>query len=296
MTIAGSNMYGTNTAESDIDKRGVCVPPKNVLLGFARNFEQQEVPGEDTTIFSLKKFIDLAASCNPNIIELLYAPKDCVQTSHDTWKELLKHRDKFLSAEAFVTFCGYATSQLKRIQTHRGWLLNPPTEKPRRADYGLEETGSGFRELVKGIDITEIDPKAVGVIKNEKRYKSALDTWNQYENWKRTRNPKRAALEATYGYDCKHAGHLVRLLRMLKQVLLEGTLTVRRSDAKELLEIRNGKWSYQELMEQTDALKAELTEIFENKKYVVPRHSNKLELSDLCAELHEFHWRHHAQS
>lgn len=54
MTYAGSRMYGTTTPTSDIDKRGICVPPKKVMFGFAKDFEQQKVPGEDTVIFSLK--------------------------------------------------------------------------------------------------------------------------------------------------------------------------------------------------------------------------------------------------
>ena len=61
MTVAGSRMYGTNIATSDIDRRGVCVPPKVVVYGFARNFNQQEFEGEDTTVFALQKFMQLAA-------------------------------------------------------------------------------------------------------------------------------------------------------------------------------------------------------------------------------------------
>ena len=46
----------------------------------------------------------------------------------------------------------------------------------------------------------------------------------------------------------KHAMHLVRLLRMGEEALLTGELLVKRPDAKELLEIRAGSWSYDDLV------------------------------------------------
>jgi len=130
MTIAGSRMYGMSTPQSDVDKRGVCIPPKNVVLGFARNFDQQEVPGEDTVIFGLGKFLKLASECNPNVIELLFAPEECIETNSTYWKKIQERRHDFLSAEAFKKFNGYAMGQLKRIRSHRNWLLNPPKSKP----------------------------------------------------------------------------------------------------------------------------------------------------------------------
>lgn len=290
MTIAGSRMYGTDTPESDVDKRGVCVPPKNSLLGFARNFEQQEVPGEDTVIYSLKKFMQLAVDSNPNIIELLFAPKECVETTSPTWKKLLEHRHKFLSAKCFHTFTGYAISQLKRIRGHRSWLLTPPTHKPTREEFGLGESGQGVRELARGIDISTISPEATQIIEKEKRYKSALTKWSQYENWKKTRNPARAKLEAQFGFDTKHAMHLIRLLRSGEEILVTGKLTVRRVDAQNLLDIRKGVYTYDEIVREAELRKQRLEDIYNKKRYVVPHKAPVEELSDLCAELHEFHW------
>jgi predicted nucleotidyltransferase len=290
MTLAGSHMYGTSTPTSDIDKRGVCVPPRNVVMGFARNFDQQEFPGEDTTVFALTKFMKLAADCNPNIIELIFAPKECIQHIHPTWERLLTRKQDFLSGEAFHTFTGYAVSQLKRIRTHRDWLLKPPTHKPTREEYGLEETGTGIRDLVKGTDASKISGELVDLLERERHYKAAMTTWGQYETWKKERNQTRSALEADFGYDTKHAGHLVRLLRMGKEILTQGTLTVRRPDAEELLAIRRGKWTYDQLMANVDPLKAELETIYQAGSYPLPKKANKEALSDFCVELHEFHW------
>ena len=291
MTLAGSRMYGTSTPESDIDKRGVCIPPKNVLLGFANEFEQEDYSNEDTVVFSLKKFMKLASACNPNIIELLFAPEEAIITTSATWEILKNRRDEFLSAKAYHTFTGYAMGQLKRIRTHRAWLLNPPDHKPTRKEFGLGKAGQGVRELSKGVDVAEIDSDVIRVIEKEKKHKAALTYWSQYNNWKENRNKKRAALEAKHGYDTKHASHLVRLLRMGQEILTTGDLTVKRPDASELLAIRKGKWSYDELIDNVKPLQDKLETIYRERTYVVPHSVDINKLSDLCAELHEAFWR-----
>lgn len=72
------------------------------------------------------------------------------------------------------------------------------------------------------------------------------------------RNPARAALEARYGYDTKHAMHLVRLLRMGREVLQRGEVLVRRPDAAELLAIRHGEWSFERVVAEAHELLAAL--------------------------------------
>lgn len=295
MTIGGSKMYGTSTPQSDTDKRGVCVPPKNVVFGFARRFDVQKVEGEDTEVYALMKYMALVAENNPNIMELLYAPDDCVLKSTPTWEKLRERRDSFLSAKCYHTFSGYAHNQLKRIRGHREWLRDPPTHKPTRTEFGLGESGQGVRELAQGVDVFEISEEAKIVIEKEKRFKTALTRWNQYQEWKEKRNPARAELEAKYGFDTKHAAHLVRLLRMGHEILTKGTLIVRRPDAEELLAIRNGLYSYDELMEKVDALETSLTKIYEEGTYVVPFSPAKTEISDFAVELHDYHWTHHAK-
>ena len=85
-------------------------------------------------------------------------------------------------------------------------------------------------------------------MQREKQYRNARQEWEQYQNWKVTRNVARAALEAKHGFDTKHAAHLVRLLRMCREILETGKVNVRREDREELLAIRNGAWTYERLV------------------------------------------------
>ena len=79
-------------------------------------------------------------------------------------------------------------------------------------------------------------------------HKQAKEKHKNYWSWVENRNPARHELEEKYGYDCKHALHLVRLMRMAEEILAEGKVLVKRPDAQELLAIRNGAWSLEKLL------------------------------------------------
>ena len=66
----------------------------------------------------------------------------------------------------------------------------------------------------------------IAYLQKENAYNRAVQMWEQYNKWKDTRNEKRAALEAKYGYDTKHGMHLIRLMRQCKEILETGTLNV----------------------------------------------------------------------
>lgn len=87
---------------------------------------------------------------------------------------------------------------------------------------------------------------------NRNEYVAAREAWENYWTWKKNRNVTRSALEEQHGYDTKHAMHLVRLLRMGAEALETGVLNVRRPDADELLAIRNGAWTYEQVIEYAE--------------------------------------------
>lgn len=65
---------------------------------------------------------------------------------------------------------------------------------------------------------------------------------------------KRKNLVKKYGYDCKNAAHLVRLLRMGIEFLKDGELHVLREDAQQLLEIKRGEWKLEQVQAEADRL------------------------------------------
>ncbi len=99
--------------------------------------------------------------------------------------------------------------------------------------------------------ITETRPRLIlKYISDE--YKKAKENHRGYWEWKDNRNQKRSELEEEFGYDTKHAMHLVRLLRMGEEILSGEGVIVKRPDADELLSIRAGSWGYEKLVKYAE--------------------------------------------
>jgi predicted nucleotidyltransferase len=111
-----------------------------------------------------------------------------------------------------------------------------------------------------------VDSNFIEMAKAERDYYRELTHWNQYQGWLKDRNAGRAALEAKFGYDTKHAMHLFRLLRMAKEIALYQTINVDRTDidADELRDIRfNGSIHYDDLEAMAKKEEREVEEAFE---------------------------------
>jgi hypothetical protein len=64
---------------------------------------------------------------------------------------------------------------------------------------------------------------------------------------------KRKALVKQFGYDTKNAAHLIRLLRMGIEFMKDGELNVFRTmDAPQLLEIKRGEWTLEQVKAEAD--------------------------------------------
>lgn len=268
-TVYGSRAYGLATESSDTDLRGVFVPAPLAFHGYLEPPDQLE-PSAERVLYEIRKLFRLAAVCNPTVIEVLFTdPEDHVTVTPEG-RRLLEHRREFLSRLAGDSFGKYGLAQLRRIRTHRRWLLSPPRRKPERVDYGLPERLTIPRDeqgaaeaMLRDDRLAEVDlpPSFLELLDRERRYRTAAREWQQYEEWKRQRNPVRAELEARYGYDTKHAMHLIRLLRMAGEILASGDVRVRRPDAEELLAVRRGALSFDVLLAQAEALGSRLKEL-----------------------------------
>lgn len=334
----GSHAYGTNTATSDEDFKGIAIPPKNYFLGTMHRFEQAELkaPDPDAVIYDIRKFFNLAADCNPNIIEVLHTDPSDHFLVDPIGEIILEHKDAFLSKKIKHTFLGYSIAQLKRIKTHKRWIMNPPTHPPTRKELGLPEQTlipadqlmAAQAEIQKELDRFQFDfmegleesrkievrntvtgmlaelkittdqhwqasARKIGLSDNfiqlmqrEREYAGAKREWDQYQNWKKTRNMARAMLEEKFGYDTKHAYHLVRLIRMCREILTTGVVLVKRPDREELLAIRNGAWTYDQLIEFAEREEQKLNELY-NMSNVLPKSPDKEMLDKLCIKLVE---------
>lgn len=168
LCIHGSQSYGLNTQQSDVDVKGIMIPPAEIRSHLFENFEQSlnskvieenygylknpNNPKFESTVYSLDKFLKLASDVNPNIIELLFVDEDDVIYSDSLANKLRENRNLFLSTRAKFSLLGYSHSQFKKIERHRKWLLQGELKKPERKDYGLPDVESSqYNEVSKYI-------------------------------------------------------------------------------------------------------------------------------------------------
>ena len=139
LTEMGSIAYGVSTESSDTDLYGFCIPPKEdifphlrgEIMGFGRQhqgFEQWQQHhivdasargghGEeyDFSVYSIVKYFNLCMENNPNMIDSLFTPVDCVRHITPIGQMVRDQRRIFLHKGAWHKFRGYAHSQLSKM-------------------------------------------------------------------------------------------------------------------------------------------------------------------------------------
>lgn len=133
-TKTGSVAYGVATDSSDTDVVGFTVPPKEMVFphligeiqGFGTQksrFKQSQDHGivhdgveYDVNIYSIVRFFHLAMDNNPNMIELLFTPGDCVTLSTPISEYVRENRRIFLHKGAYHRFRGFSYSQISKMR------------------------------------------------------------------------------------------------------------------------------------------------------------------------------------
>lgn len=123
---------------------------------------------------------------------------------------------------------------------------------------------------------------------NKLAFDNAKQKHKEYWSWKEQRNEVRSALEEAHGYDTKHAMHLIRLLRSGIDILEHGVVPVRRKDAQELLDIRAGKFTYEELVEEASKLESKIKLVAQ--KSSLPEHVDIELIKSVTFEMYRKHW------
>jgi hypothetical protein len=128
--IAGSRAYGTNTDTSDEDIRGIFAVSASSYMNLIRPPDQVGDTRNNTVFYSLRRIVELLAEANPNILELLFMPDDCVLQTSPEMQLLLANRQLFISKQCADTHAGYAMSQIKKAKGQNKWINNPKPETP----------------------------------------------------------------------------------------------------------------------------------------------------------------------
>lgn len=136
--VMGSVAYGASTGpSSDIDVHGICIPdiqtvfPQTMKGGYVEGFTKRTTNFEsaqkhhinivdtqhDVCVYSIVKAFALAVDNNPNILDMLWVPDECVLNLSEIGEKIRDNRQLFLSKASYHRFRGYAYAQQKRMVT-----------------------------------------------------------------------------------------------------------------------------------------------------------------------------------
>ena len=112
--VVGSRAYGLDEPGSDMDRRGIYLPPAELHWSLYGVPEHLEAPESQDTYWEIQKFLTLALKANPNVLECLYTP--LTELATPPAEELLAIRSVFLSRLVYQTYNGYVMSQFKKLE------------------------------------------------------------------------------------------------------------------------------------------------------------------------------------
>jgi uncharacterized protein len=299
LTLSGSVGYGTNVGHSDLDLRGVTMEQKENIYGF-QGFEQFEDPQTDTVIYGLKKFVALALKSNPNILELLGTKDEHIIYINQYGQKLREQRQLFLSKRVINTFGNYAAAQLRRLQNALARDHYPQDEKEKHILNTLNNQmyhfSSKYTEFNSGSIKLYTDKSLKAGMETEifmdihidkyplrdfaSIYSEMSNIIREYEKLNH-RNRKKDD-----GKLYKHAMHLIRLLIMGTEILNTHEInTYREKEHDLLMDIRNGRFTYEDLYEIVEECEVKFREASSNT--TLPEHPDEEKVEKLLISMYE---------
>ena len=310
--VSGSRAFGTDHEGSDTDLRGVFIAPSSFHCGL-ESIEQVGDTKGDEVYYELSRFISLLLANNPNIVELLYTPSQCIRHRHPAF-ELLKP-ELFLSKLCRQTFGNYAMSQIRKARGLNKKIVNPQPEERYALRHfchilegqgsilldawlereGIAESDCGlvaiphaknsyalFHDPSRSLDYRgifsakddasvvcssvprEAAPKA-WIHCNIDAFKAHCKAHREYWRWVEDRNEQRYETNSSHnrGYDSKNLMHTLRLLDQAIEIARDGRIQLPRPNSEWLKQVKNGSFTYEELLELAEEKHSEMEHAFE---------------------------------
>jgi predicted nucleotidyltransferase len=159
--VAGSKAYGTDLPSSDEDRRGVFVAPTDFILGLDHLDQVSDERG-DIVYYEVGRFVELLLKNNPNALELLGMPEDCIRHRHPLF-DLLPPR-LFLSKLCAKTFGEYAMGQIRKARGLNKKIVNPqPEQRLALLDFCHVPQGQGSVPVLSWLAERGITPEQCGL-------------------------------------------------------------------------------------------------------------------------------------
>jgi uncharacterized protein len=173
--VIGSRAYGLEDEGSDIDYRGVFLPPAELHWSLYGVPPQLECHETQEHYWELQRFLVLALKANPNVLESLYTP--LVEKKTPLAEELLAMREAFLSRLVYQTYNGYVMSQFKKMQAD---MRNHGQVKWKHVMHLIRLLISGIAVLRDGFVPVKVEEHREELL----AIKRGQTPWEETERWR----------------------------------------------------------------------------------------------------------------
>ncbi len=197
-----------------------------------------------------KKIFNPVSKERKSILDFCYVLKDQGSMPLKTWLALeskMQERIGLVKIPHFKNVFGLYYSESDSI-TYKGVLSN---------------------ENANAVSLSPVEKGAKAITQmffNQDGYTKHCKDHQDYWAWVENRNQSRFEVNIKHNrnYDSKNMMHTIRLLDMAYEILSEGRIEVVRPNREELLDIRFGKWTYDELMEQAQEKMLKIESAYSN--------------------------------
>lgn len=332
--ISGSRSFGLATENSDTDIKGVFYLPKEMFYGL-EYIPQVSNESNDIVYYEIGRFTELLLKNNPNILEILATPEDCILYKNSLMDRF--HQKDFLSKLCKDTFGGYASTQIQKARGLNKKIVNP-VEKERKGildfcviledsasipakdwlkENNIQQENCGLVKMTNSKGVFALfydeigDKKYNGIFKNEDSnevslssipksekvesylffnqdaYSTYCKNYKDYWDWVAKRNEERYNTNQQHGknYDSKNMMHTIRLLQSAVNIFKNNKLEIKVRNREELLNIKSGKWNYDDLISFANELLEELSTLNENS--TLPDFPDKEKAEENLIEIRE---------
>lgn len=180
--IRGSQLYHTNVETSDEDHGGIYIMPNEACLGLGLDYQDEiKDASNDKCIWEVGRFLELALSSNPTVLEALFVPEDKVIYEHPVIRELRKHADVFVTKKCFAPFGGYSVSQIKKAQGQNKkihWDIEQMTRKT-PLDFCFTFKNQGSENIQDWLKERGLDQRNCGLV----NVPNMPDVYGVYYDW-----------------------------------------------------------------------------------------------------------------
>jgi hypothetical protein len=173
--VVGSRAYGLDEPGSDVDRRGIYLPPAELHWSLGGVPEQLENPDTQEVYWELQKFLELALKANPNVLECLYTPM--IEFASALTEELLSMRSAFISQVIYQTYNGYVMSQFKK---HEQELFTRGEVKWKHVMHLIRLLLSGIVVLREGFVPVDVLEHREGLL----AIRRGIMPWKEVDQWR----------------------------------------------------------------------------------------------------------------